>query len=230
MTAERSDPPIEIETGPRPEAVVIWLHGLGADGSDFAGIIPELRLPATRAIRFVFPHAPLRPVTLNNGFVMRAWYDIALEEQGFNQNSTDIAHSVTAMHELIARETARGIAASRIVLAGFSQGGVIALHAGLHAPERLAGVMVLSSPIPRLEQMLNRVPVANRTTPVFLAHGLYDPMVPVAYGEATHAALKARGFDVEWHSYPMQHSVVIEEIRAIADWLQRVVPEGRAPA
>lgn len=223
MPPAPSEAPIEIETGRGPTAAVIWLHGLGADGHDFAGIVPELRLASALSIRFVFPHAPYRPVTLNGGQVMRAWYDMAVVAQRFRQEPGHIAESVATVHALMRREMARGIAARRIVFAGFSQGGVVALHAGLRAPERVAGLLVLSAAVPDIEELLDESTPASADVPMFLAHGVHDPMVPYALAEQAHAALRAHGRPVRWHSYPIGHTVSGDEIQAIGRWLAEVL-------
>lgn len=221
--AHQHETPIEIETGRSPSAAVIWLHGLGADGNDFAGIVPELGLPPTLAARFIFPHAPMRPVTINGGYVMRAWYDIAATGQNFTQNAGHIAESVGLLHEIIRRETARGVPASAIVVAGFSQGGAIALQGALRFPQRLAGAAVLSAPAPHLDGLLREASPANAKMPVFLAHGLYDQVVPYGQGERAQALLSSQGYAVEWHSYPLEHSVNLEEIRDIGLFLTKVL-------
>ena len=221
--AGQSEPPVEIETGPAPGVSIIWLHGLGADGHDFESLVPELRLPAQPAVRFVFPHAPFRPVTLNAGYVMRAWYDISIGEQGFAQDGRHIAESVSAVTGFIERETARGIPTARIVLGGFSQGGVIALTTGLRHPQPLAGIAALSAPIIGAEGLAEQVHPVNATTPIFLAHGRQDPLVPFALGQRVRQALLARGLPVEWHEYPMPHSVCLEEVRDMSAWLSRVL-------
>lgn len=222
-SAGRTEPPVEIETGPAPVASIIWLHGLGADGHDFEGLVPELRLPAQLAVRFVFPHAPYRPVTLNAGTVMRAWYDISMGERGLAQDGRHIEESAKTVAELVQRENARGIPASRIVLAGFSQGGVVALTAGLRYPEPLAGILALSAPLAGVEGLVAQVHPANAMTPIFLAHGQQDPLVPFKLGQHVYQTLLARGLPVEWHEYPMPHSVCLEEVRDISAWLRRVL-------
>lgn len=215
--------PIEIETGPNPVASIIWLHGLGADGHDFEPIIPELRLPSSPAIRFVFPHAPFRPVSVNGGATMRAWYDIAVDEKGIHQNEAHIRASEQSLRALIARENERGIESRRIVLAGFSQGAAIALHTGLRHPESLAGIMALSMPLPLAEKIPAELHPANTQVPVFLAHGTLDRVVPYPVGEAAHTLLKKIGVPVEWHSYPMEHSLSLEEVSDIRAWLRRIL-------
>jgi phospholipase/carboxylesterase len=218
------EPPVEIQTSAAIGASVIWLHGLGADGHDFAGLVPELRLPATPGIRFVFPHAPMRPVTLNNGYVMRAWYDINFAGGGVQQNEAQLAATVSDIHALIAREAERGVPAERVVVAGFSQGGVVALYSALCYPQRLAGTVVLSAPVAAsAERMVVDATPANAKLPVFLGYGRYDQLVPMALGLQLLAGLRARGYPVEWHDYPVEHSVCGEEVRAISDFLMRVV-------
>lgn len=216
-------PAIEHETAPNPAAAVIWLHGLGADGNDFAPIVPELRLPATAAIRFVFPHAPMIPVTINNGYVMRAWYDIAVADFNNRADERGVRASMAQVEALVAREKARGIAASRIVLAGFSQGGVIALETGLRYAERLAGIMALSTYIALPQYLAHEASAANRDVPIFMAHGTVDPVVRYEWGEMSRDELTRLGHDIEWHAYGMQHSVCFEEIQAIGTWLTRVL-------
>lgn len=216
--------PVEIETGRPVSAAVIWLHGLGADGHDFEPIVPELRLPPNAAVRFVFPHAPYRPVTLNNGYVMRAWYDMALAGDGFWQNEDHLREADQTVATLIRRENARGVPSARIVLAGFSQGGAVALHTGLCYPERLAGILALSAaPLPAGKDATDFQPKANRATPVFLAHGSGDSIVPFAQASETRHRLARHVQTVEWHEYPMGHGVSAEELGDISDWLTRVL-------
>ena len=212
-------PSIEMETGHNPTAAVIWLHGLGADGNDFVPIVGEMRLPATPAIRFVFPHAPVRPVTLNNGFRMRAWYDIAAGDITSRADVAGVRESQGHVEALIAREKARGIVAKRIVLAGFSQGGVVALHTGVRHPERLAGIVALSTYLPLQERTAAERSTANASVPIFMAHGSVDPVVPQALGSASRDALAALGYDVAWHSYPMAHQVCAQEIADLQHWI-----------
>jgi phospholipase/carboxylesterase len=205
---------------------VIWLHGLGADGSDFAPIVPELDLGGVGAVRFVFPHAPMRPVTINNGYVMRAWYDVAfgdLEGRTRRADEAGVRASQAEVEGLVAREKARGIAARRIVLAGFSQGGAVALVAGLRHPERLAGVMALSTYLVLAESLAAEASPANADVPVFYAHGTHDPVIPIELARASRERLVGLGYAVQWHEYPMQHSVCPEEIAAISGWLQRAL-------
>ena len=216
-------PAVELDVGPRPDAAVIWLHGLGADGNDFVPIVEEMRLPSSLSIRFVFPHAPVRPVTLNNGFRMRAWYDLTAGDITNRADSAGVRASQAQVEALIAREAARGIAAQRIVLAGFSQGGVIALHTGVRHAERLAGIVALSTYVVLPELLAGEASPANRDLPIFMAHGTSDPMVRLEWGEAGRRALVAAGYHVEWHTYPMPHSVVWEEIEAVSAFLARVL-------
>jgi phospholipase/carboxylesterase len=211
---------IEIETAPAPTAAVIWMHGLGADGHDFEPIVPELRLGPRPAIRFVFPHAPLRPVTINQGHVMRAWYDIRALAGVRREDEAGVRQSARQIESLIARERLRGIPAERLVLAGFSQGGAMALHTGLRHAERLAGVMALSCYLPLASTLEAEAAPANRAVPIFWAHGVHDPM---ALAEQSREQLAALGYPIEWHQYAMPHSVSAEEIAEIARWLGRVL-------
>jgi len=216
-------PSIELATGATPDAAVIWLHGLGADGNDFVPIVEAMRLPSTLAIRFVFPHAPVRPVTINAGMPMRAWYDIAAANLAERADVAGVRASQRQLEALIARERGRGIAARRIVVAGFSQGGAIALYTGLRHAERLAAIVALSSYLVRADDLAAEASAANRDVPIFMAHGTADPVVRPEWGEASRQALVAAGYTVEWHSYPMPHAVVWEEIEAIAAFLARVL-------
>lgn len=209
---------IEIESAATPDAAVIWLHGLGADGHDFEPIVPELRLPPALGVRFVFPHAPVRPVTLNMGMRMRAWYDIT-QLGGGREDAEGIRASQALAEALIARERERGIAPSRIVLAGFSQGGAIALHAGLRHTERLAGILALSTYLPLAGTLEGEASEANRPVPVFMAHGRFDEVIPIARAQQSRARLEQAGYRVLWREYAMPHSVSGEEIADIAEWL-----------
>ena len=211
---------IEVETGPVPSASVIWLHGLGADGHDFEPIVPELGLQDL-PVRFVFPHAEVRPVTINGGMAMRAWYDFLHMIPGQGERRQDVADSVQAVNALIEREIQRGIPADRIVLAGFSQGGVIALMAGLYGEYRLAGIMGLSTYLPRWTPL----PDGSGRAPLLLAHGQFDDVLPFTLGEQARDDLIATGYGVEWHQYPMPHSVCVEEVEVIGRWLRRVLAE-----
>ena len=213
---------IEIETAPSPSAAVIWMHGLGADGNDFKPIVPELALPASLGVRFIFPHAPVRPVTLNNGMAMRAWYDI-LELGGGKEDGEGLRASQFAVEALIAREESRGVAAGRIVLAGFSQGGAIAFQAGLRHPRRLAGIMALSTYLPLAGTLEAERHAANRDLPIFMAHGSADPMISIGRAGQSRKMLEALGYPVEWHEYPMPHSVCPEEIADISGWLVKLL-------
>jgi phospholipase/carboxylesterase len=213
-------PAVEVETAPRPDFSVLWLHGLGADGNDFVPLVDELALPASAAVRFVFPHAPAIPVTCNNGYVMRAWYDLAYLPGGERQvDAAGIDASCAALRRLIARENERGVPTRRIVLAGFSQGGAIAYLAGLTHAEPLAGIIALSTYIPLPQRLRAELAAANRTTPIFAAHGNDDDVVPERLGLAARDLLAELGCAVEWHSYPMPHSVCGDEIDALGRWL-----------
>ena len=217
---------IEIETAPNPTVTIIWMHGLGADGNDFAPIVPELELGGLAAIRFIFPHAPMQPVTINNGYVMRAWYDVSggdLEGRSRQADEKGVRSSQAAITNLIARENQRGIASRNIVVAGFSQGGAIALQTGLRHPERLAGVMALSTYLPLAASLAAEASAANKDVSIFYAHGTYDPVIPLAMATSSRDRLGELGYKVEWHEYPMQHSVCLEEIAAVGAWLQRVL-------
>ena len=217
---------IEIETGRNPTASVIWLHGLGADGNDFVPMAQELGLPQALPVRFIFPHAPMQPVTINNGYVMRAWYDVSLDDLEGNSRRADengVRASQAAIGKLIAREAERGIFFKNIVLAGFSQGGAVALQTGLRYPQRLAGVLALSTYLPLADSLPQEASPANLRTPIFMAHGTHDPVVPYAMGSNSKEFLEKMGYSVEWHDYPMQHSVSLEEIQDIGMWLKRVL-------
>jgi phospholipase/carboxylesterase len=213
---------IEIETGDAPDAAVIWLHGLGADGHDFEPIVPELKLPRRLSLRFVFPNAPVRPVTINQGMRMRAWYDI-LQLGGGREDEEGIRASQRSVEQLIERERGRGIALRRIVLAGFSQGGAIVLQTSLRHPERLAGTLALSTYLPLASTVAGERSAANQDLPIFMAHGTQDPMIPLDRAVRSRDALAALGYPVEWRDYPMPHSVCLPEINDIAAWLTRVL-------
>ncbi|ARP87943.1 alpha/beta hydrolase [Bordetella genomosp. 9] len=214
---------IEHETGPNPTHAVIWLHGLGADGNDFAPIVPELRLPSAPAVRFIFPHAPVQPVTINGGMRMRSWYDILVLDLVRQEDAAGIRRSEAAVRALIARENARGIPTSRIVLAGFSQGCAITLHTGLRLPEKLAGMMGLSGYLPLIDLAAAERHGANAATPIFLAHGTHDPVVDISRATASRDMLVSLGHDVRWHAYPMQHAVCPQEIADIRAFLLDVL-------
>ena len=210
---------VEHETGPQPQWSVLWLHGLGADGHDFAPLVPELVRPGWPALRFVFPHAPVRAVTINNGVRMRAWYDIVGMDFPTRADSAGIEESLAQVDALIAREQARGIAPERLLLAGFSQGGAITLAAGLRRQVPLAGLIALSTYLPGASQAARHRVAAATAQPVFMAHGTFDPVVPVFAGQASAQALQADGMRIEWHAYPMAHQVCAEEIRDLGDWM-----------
>jgi phospholipase/carboxylesterase len=216
-------PYVEIESAPQPTAAVIWLHGLGADGHDFASLVPELDLSGCPPIRFIFPHAPSMPVTVNGGYVMPAWYDILGPNLISQQDAAGIQASERAIVALIAHEVARGIPAEHIVLAGFSQGCAMALHTGLRLPQRLAGIMALSGYLPLVDRLAAERHAANARTPVFMAHGTQDPVVVLARGEASRDALATLGQPVQWHSYPMPHSLHPREIADISAFLAQVL-------
>jgi phospholipase/carboxylesterase len=215
---------VEIETGRNPGAAVIWMHGLGADGHDFEPIVPELVRPGERALRFVFPHAPVRPVTLNGGYAMRAWYDIISIDRRAPQDEVGIRGSYAAIEKLIRRENERGVASDRIVLAGFSQGGAMALYAGTRYPEKLAGILGLSCYMLLEAKFSAERHALNHSTSIFLGHGTQDPVVSPLLGEETRRLLEKEGYSVEWHTYPMPHSVSPQEVLDIAAWLRRVLP------
>ena len=215
---------IEIETARNPSASVIWLHGLGADGNDFAPVVPALGL-REEAIRFVFPHAPIQPVTINGGMRMRAWYDIA-DGALRREDESGVRASQKLIEALIAREKQRGTRASRLVLAGFSQGGAIALQTGLRHPERIAGIMALSTYLPIADKFAAEASPTNRDAPIYMAHGSYDPVVPLARAEQSRALLQSLGYAVQWREFPMPHSVCAEEVAEIGAWLREVLGPG----
>lgn len=218
-------PPIELEIGPHPTHTIIWMHGLGADGHDFVPIVDELALPAAMRIRFVFPHAPIRPVSINRGMMMRAWYDYDLIDTnaGLHENMESLYESQRAVEALLARENQRGIGSGNIVLAGFSQGGALALHTGLRYPEKLAGVMALSCHLPLPQALVAEAHRANLPTSVFMAHGESDNVIPMIVAAASRRQLVELGYAVEWHEYRMGHSVCGEEIVDIGEWLKQVL-------
>jgi len=225
---------IDIETAPKPDAAIIWLHGLGADAHDFEPVVPEIvrpadrgaanRGPRERAWRFVFPNAPVRPVTLNNGMRMRAWYDIKSLEGGAGEDLEGLRTSMAQVEELIGRENARGVVTERVVLAGFSQGGVISLYTLIRHRQRLAGVMALSCYVAAASKLTAERQAANEHTPIFMAHGQFDPLIPVDTGRQSRDVLMSHGYSVEWHEYPMAHSVCAEEIADIRKFLFKVLP------
>lgn len=210
---------------PEPaDAAVIWLHGLGADGHDFEPIVPHLGVHNTQHIRFVFPHAPQIPVTINGGYVMRAWYDVVDVDLRRRADEKGVRGSEQILRDYVAQELAQGIDSKRIVVAGFSQGGAIALHMGLRYPKPLAGILALSTYLPLPEAAAAQRHASNAAVPIFLAHGQYDPVIPFQAGENSRAQLESLGYSVEWHSYPMPHAVCPDEIMDIAVWLSAVLP------
>ena len=212
-------PSIEIETGANPRHALIWLHGLGADGHDFEPIVPDLVDRAWPALRCIFPHAPVRPITINAGMAMRAWYDISGLEIAQRQDEAGIRASVGLLDELIEREIGRGVPSENILLAGFSQGGAIVLAGGLRCARTLCGIVALSTYLPMAEKTDAEASAANRATPVFMAHGMLDPTISHALGEMSREYLKQRGYVVEWHAYPMAHQVCAEEIADLRHWI-----------
>jgi phospholipase/carboxylesterase len=215
---------VEVEPRSAADAAVVLMHGLGADGHDFESLVPELRLPAPPSVRWVFPHAPIRPVTINGGHRMRAWYDIAAIDRSAPEDETGLRASAEALGGLVRRERARGIAADRIVLAGFSQGGALALFTALRWPERLAGAAALSCYLPLAATLPAEAHPANASVPVFMAHGTFDPVVPTSLGEGSRDLLRSRGYDVDWRAYPMPHSVCAREVADLREWLLGVLP------
>jgi phospholipase/carboxylesterase len=211
---------IETETGREPAASVIWLHGLGADGNDFVPIVPELVRPEWPPLRFVFPHAPVMPITINNGYAMRAWYDLlSLDFRQPREDARGVHRAIAEVEALIRREAERGVPAFRVILAGFSQGGAIALAAGLRREAKLLGIVALSTYLPLAAETVAQATIEGRSTPVFMAHGTYDPVVPFAAGQYSAEQLKRLGVAVTWRSYPIPHSVCAEEIRDLGDWM-----------
>ncbi len=215
---------IEVETAPKPNAAVIWLHGLGADGHDFESVVPQLVPQGSRAWRFIFPNAPVRPVTINSGMRMRAWYDIVGLDRKAAEDVAGFKDTDQKVRELIEREVTRGIPASRIVLAGFSQGGAVSLYTTPRLTEKLAAVMALSCYLPRESTFKTERTPANDATPIFMAHGQFDGTVPMLLGAKSRDYLQAQGYKVEWHEYPMAHAVCAEEIADIRQFLLRVLP------
>jgi len=214
---------VELETGPAPRAAIVWMHGLGADGHDFEPIVPELDLPPNPAVRFVFPHAPLRPVTVNRGLVMRAWFDVREIPGGRDEDEAGVRESQARIEALLARERARGVLIRATVLAGFSQGGAMALHTGLRHPERLAGILALSCFLPLAGSLAAEASAANRDVPIFMAHGTHDEVIPIARARRSREALEALGYRVTWREYPMPHAVCPEEIADVGAWLREVL-------
>lgn len=218
-------PAIELETGVRPTHTILWMHGLGADGNDFVPIVDELALPPNLQIRFVFPHAPMRPVSINRGLVMRAWhdYDVVDPDSGLHEDMASLRDSQREIEALIDREKHRGIKPGNIVLAGFSQGGAMALQTGLRYPEKLAAIMALSCYLPASQTLAAEAHRANYGISIFMAHGSADNIVPMTLAAAAKQQLRESGYAVEWHGYPMAHSVCADEIADISDWLKRVL-------
>ncbi len=210
---------LELNTGAEPKGSVIWMHGLGADCWDFVPVVKELGLPADLPLRFIFPQAPSRPITINNGYVMPGWYDISMAELERRADEAGIRESQGLINELIAREVSRGIRADKIILAGFSQGGAIALQAGLRHPQELAGILALSTYLTLQDSLAAEKSAANARIPILMAHGTQDPVVPLALARSSRAKLEEQGYKVEWREYPMQHSVSMEEIEEIGQWL-----------
>jgi len=225
--AEDLLPAIEIETARQPDAAVIWMHGLGDDGRGWSEVVPALQLPADLRVRFLFPHAPVMPVTINQGMRMRAWYDVRAANITDRADVDGVRSSQRRVDALVEREAARGISPARTLLAGFSQGGAIALFAGLRYPQRLAGIVALSTYLIGESVLAAEASSANRDVPIFMAHGTRDPVVQYPWGVASRSALEMGGWTVEWHEYPMEHSAVMEEIAAAGAFIARVL---RAPA
>jgi phospholipase/carboxylesterase len=221
---------VTVETGPNPTFSIIWMHGLGADGHDFEPLVPELLDDGMPTMRFVFPHAPVRPVTINNGYKMRAWYDIIGIDRRSAEDFAGMTASTESIGELIKAENQRGVPTSRIVIAGFSQGGAMALHIGTRHPEKLAGVIALSCYLPRSSELATARAEANQATPIFMAHGTQDPVVPYPLGEESQRLLASAGYSVEWHSYPMPHSLCEPEVADLRAWLKRVGAAGKLSA
>jgi phospholipase/carboxylesterase len=218
-TQERADA-VVLDPGAPATSAVIWLHGLGADGFDFVPIVNELRLPATLSTRFIFPHATPRPVTINNGFVMRAWYDITGFGPERAEDDAGIRGSEAVVRKYIEQQVAQGVPASKIVIAGFSQGGAIAFQAGLRYPQRLAGIMALSTYLPLRASVASEASASNRDIPILMCHGTHDGVVPPGLGEASRDVLVKLGYRIDWRSYPMAHQVCLEEVMDISKWLQ----------
>ena len=217
-------PAIEIETAPKPDASVIWLHGLGDTGDGWSQVVPGLALPKSMRVRFVFPHAPKMAVAINNGYVMPAWYDIREANLSERADVAGVQRSQAQLAALMARENARGVDDARIVLAGFSQGGAVALYTGLRHPKRIAGIVALSTYLVSANALPSESSAANRGVPIFMAHGTFDPVVRLAWAQASREALVQGGYPVEWHEYPMEHSAEMEEVAAVGAFLRRVLP------
>lgn len=212
---------VEIKPQKPQVLTVIWLHGLGADGHDFAGIVPQLNLPDNLPIKFIFPHAPLRPITINNGYVMRGWYDIKDLSNLANEDEAGIRDSAEKIVALIEREQQLGMPSNKIILAGFSQGGAMALHVGLRYPKKLAGIITLSAYLPLHNLLPTEISKANYDASIMMAHGTEDPLLPISFAIASRDFLIKHGYQIEWHDYPMQHTVCAQEINDISQWLQK---------
>ena len=212
---------VELVTGKDPAGTVIWMHGLGADGWDFVPIVRELPLPEGLALRFIFPHAPMRPVTINNGMTMRAWYDISQMDLARVPDEGGIRESQAMVEQMIAGERARGVESSRIVLAGFSQGGVIALQTGLRHAEKIGGIVALSTYLALGDSLDKEGSAANRRTPILMVHGTQDPVIALQLAQASRQSLTGRGYDVQWEEYPMPHAVCAEEVELVGEFLAR---------
>lgn len=217
---------VTVETGPAPAYTIIWMHGLGADGHDFEPLVPELLDKGIPPLRFVFPHAPVRPVTINNGYPMRAWYDIIGIDRRSTEDFKGIGETAEAIGALIHREHARGIASDHILLAGFSQGGAMALHLAVRHPDTFAGVIALSTYLPLSRELNGSRAGSNQATPIFMAHGIQDPVVPYGLGEESRQLLERAGYRIEWHSYTMAHSLCEPEVADLRAWLNRVLSAG----
>jgi len=211
---------IELVTGADPKGTVIWMHGLGADCWDFVSVVKELGLPADLPLRFIFPQAPARAITINNGQVMPGWYDISMAELHRKPDEAGVRQSQASIDQLVAREIGRGIAAEKIILAGFSQGGAIALQVGLRHRESLGGILALSTYLTLEDSLAVEATIANTNIPILMAHGTQDPLIPLSLALASRAKIEARGYKVDWHEYPMPHSVCMEEIEDIGVWIQ----------
>jgi phospholipase/carboxylesterase len=222
-TTQESADAVVLDPSVNATSAVIWLHGLGADGFDFVPIVNELRLPTTLAARFIFPHATPRPVTINNGFVMRAWYDITGFGPDRAEDDAGIRESAVVVRKYIEQQIEQGIPASKIVIAGFSQGGAIAFQTGLRYPQRLAGIMALSTYLPLRASVANEASAANRDVPILMCHGTHDGVVPATLGETSRDMLLKLGYQIDWRSYPMAHQVCLEEVMDISKWLQQLL-------
>lgn len=213
-------PHIELVTGAEPKGTVIWMHGLGADCWDFVSIVKELGLPEDLPLRFIFPQAPTRPITINNGQAMPGWYDISMAELQRKPDEAGVRQSQAFIDQLIAREIGRGIAADKIILAGFSQGGAIALQTGLRYRESLGGIMALSTYLTLDDSLAAEATIANANIPILMVHGTQDPVIPLSLAVASRTKMEARGYKITWREYPMQHSLCMEEVEDIGEWIQ----------